>query len=335
VFGTPVSRGTVHHTLHVTTNPDRLEIHPLTEDRVGAAAALLADRHARHRAAESLLPDVRDFHAQVARELGRERASGVIASRGGVAVAYLVGRVEADGGLGDTRAVVDLAGCAARAYEAEVVRDLYAALAGRWLAEGCRRHLALVPATDDALVDAWFRLAFGLQFTTAVRETVVEPPAPAEVTIPRGSPPDLPATAAFDRLLWTLQAEAPSFSGLDVEAEDFTAEWRDTWDDPHAFPHFVADREGRVVGHALLYRRPTGDLRVPNDNIDLAHAATLEHVRGAGIGVALTDQVLHWAQRQGFRSMTTDWRSVNLLSSRFWPRRGFRPTFFRLYRSLP
>ncbi len=170
---------------------------------------------------------------------------------------------------------------------------------------------------------------------TAVCETVFEPPAPGEVTIRRGSPDDLPATAAFDRLLWTLQAQTPSFSGLDVEAEDFAAEWRDTWDDPSSFPHFVAEQDGSVVGHALLYRRPTGDLRVPNDNIDLAHAATLEHVRGEGIGVALTEYVLHWAHEQGFRSMTTDWRSVNLLSSRFWPRRGFRPTFFRLYRSIP
>jgi hypothetical protein len=33
--------------------------------------------------------------------------------------------------------------------------------------------------------------------------------------------------------------------------------------------------------------------------------------------------------------MTTDWRAVNLLSSRFWPRRGFRPQYLRLYRSVP
>jgi hypothetical protein len=26
---------------------------------------------------------------------------------------------------------------------------------------------------------------------------------------------------------------------------------------------------------------------------------------------------------------------TNLLASRFWPARGFRPTFLRLYRSIP
>jgi hypothetical protein len=33
--------------------------------------------------------------------------------------------------------------------------------------------------------------------------------------------------------------------------------------------------------------------------------------------------------------MVTDWRVTNLLSSRFWPARGFRTTFLRLYRHIP
>jgi GNAT superfamily N-acetyltransferase len=78
-----------------------------------------------------------------------------------------------------------------------------------------------------------------------------------------------------------------------------------------------------------------GDLRVPAHNIDLAHAATLDDVRGTGVGLALTAHALQWAHDNGFRSMTTDWRVVNLLSSRFWPRRGFRPQYLRLYRAVP
>jgi GNAT superfamily N-acetyltransferase len=74
---------------------------------------------------------------------------------------------------------------------------------------------------------------------------------------------------------------------------------------------------------------------VPARNIDLAHVATLDDVRGSGVGLALTAHVLAWAHEQGYRSMTTDWRAVNLLSSRFWPRRGFRPQYLRLYRSVP
>jgi GNAT superfamily N-acetyltransferase len=84
-----------------------------------------------------------------------------------------------------------------------------------------------------------------------------------------------------------------------------------------------------------MYRRPVGDLRVPAANVDLAFAATRDDVRGSGVGLALTHHVLTWAHARGFRSVTVDWRTINLLSSRFWPRRGFRPTHLRLYRAIP
>ena len=42
-----------------------------------------------------------------------------------------------------------------------------------------------------------------------------------------------------------------------------------------------------------------------------------------------------WAHEAGYSVMTIDWRVANLLASRFWLRRGFRPTFLRLSRSIP
>ena len=109
--------------------------------------------------------------------------------------------------------------------------------------------------------------------------------------------------------------------------------WRGTWDEEQ-FVHFVAERDGEVVGHLLLYKRPQ-DLRVPRDSIDLAAASTFPAARGSGAGLALTEHVLHWAHEHGYPTMITDWRMTNLLASRFWPKRGFRPTFLRLYRALP
>ena len=85
----------------------------------------------------------------------------------------------------------------------------------------------------------------------------------------------------------------------------------------------------------LLYRRPADNLRVPPDSIDLANAATDPGLRGSGVGLALTAHALRWAQEHGYPTMITDWRMTNLLASRFWPRRGFRETFLRLYRSIP
>jgi len=294
-----------------------VEIHPWSEEFRGEAARLLAERHARERAAEPLLPEVGDFAAHV------PDGDGAVATRGGEAVAYLIASV------GEERAEVGLAGVAAS--EPEAVRNLYAELAAGWPP----RHQALVPVSERALVDAFFRLAHGLRFALAVRETERAGPFEFGGSIRPGTPDDLAAVAEFDRILWTLLEESPSFSGRDVDAEDFEAEWADLWDDPHFPLHVVAERDGRVIGHALLYDRATGDLRVPTRNIDLAHAATLADVRGSGAGLALTAHVLAWAYEQGFRSMTTDWRMVNLLASRFWPKRGWRATHYRLYRAVP
>src|SRR5436190_6398631 len=305
-----------------------IEVVPLGGEHLDAAAALLADRHTRHREAEPLLPDVADFRAQIERDLDHGGASGVIALRDDEVVAYLVGRLEDDPAVEDRRGFVDFAGCAAS--EPEAVRDLYAALAVRWVAAGCPRHVATVPATDEALIDAWLRLAFGVQFIWAVRETARLKPVDAEVEIRDGTPDDLDAAVRFDRMLMEHQAGPPSFSGLDLPSGDqFREEWSDTWDDPKLYRHFVAERNGSVVGHALLYNRPTGDLRVPDRNVDLAHAVTAPDARRSGVAMALTGHVINWGFEHGYRSLTTDWRSVNLLSSRYWPTRGFRPQFFR------
>ena len=40
------------------------------------------------------------------------------------------------------------------------------------------------------------------------------------------------------------------------------------------------------------------------------------------------------ADQAGYGTMHTDWRVANLESSRFWPRRGFRETFYRVARRV-
>src|SRR5947207_86559 len=177
-----------------------IEIEPLEDEHLAAAAALLADRHARHREAEPLLPEVSDFRAQLERDLDHELASGVVALNGDDLVAYVIGRVEDDPLLGDRHGMV----------------------------------------------------------------------------------------AKLDRSLHEHQAGPPSFSGLAIGSdEEFRADWSDLWDDPELYTHFVAERAGMPVGHVVLYSRPTGDLRVPDDNIDLSHAATLPAARRSGVSLAL------------------------------------------------
>lgn len=295
-----------------------LEIHPLSELRE-EAAGLLAERFARQRAAEPLLPDVDDFAAHLPTE-------GHVATRGGEAVAYL------GGALDEEQQMFRWQFGGHAASEPETLRDLFALQAAEL---GVSRFMLTVPATEPELIDVWFRLAFGCQAVWAVREVAPVEPREFAGTIRPAAPDDVEELIDFEEILYTHQGEAPSFSGFTMPPRDeVRKEFDEVWGDESYIP-FVAGNGERLVGMLALYRRPEGDLRVPASNIDLAFAATRDDVRGSGAGIALTEFALNWAHDNGFTSMTVDWRSVNLLSSRFWTNRGFRPQYLRLYRAVP
>jgi GNAT superfamily N-acetyltransferase len=302
----------------------RLEVVPFTDEHLDAAAELLAARHARHHQAEPLLPELEDARAAVERAWREEGASGVFAPG-----AYLVG---APFRRFEKTLRVGIAGHAIDGHP-ESIRDLYAAAAQSWFDHGYTHHEVFVPSYDADLVDTWFRLSFGSSAVLALRETGPEEPFDANVSIRHGTRDDYPEAARLELEMSAAMQPSPSFSSVPLQSfEEVLAEWNE--DDDSDYELFIAERDGRVVGQFLLYRRPP-DLRVPGDSIDLAQASTNPDARGTGVGRALTAHVIRWADENGYAVMTTDWRMTNLWASRFWPRRGFRSTFLRLYRSIP
>ena len=307
-----------------------LEIVPFTDAHLDDAAALLAARHERHREAEPLLPELPDPRDAVEREWRVEGANGVFASRGSEPVGYLFAAPFAIGAAPPWMRA-NIAGQAIEG-DREAMRDIYAAAARRWVEDGLTHHACFVPSHDLELVDAWFRLSFGAGAYLAMRETGQEEPFAADVEIRDGTPDDYEHAARLELEMSAAMIPSPSFSDVGLQTfEEVLAEWHE--DDNGEFELFVAERDGRVVGQFLLYRRPP-DLRVPADGIDLAQASTEPEARGTGVGRALTAHVIRWAHEHGHPVMTTDWRATNLWASRFWPRRGFRPSFIRLYRSI-
>jgi GNAT superfamily N-acetyltransferase len=150
---------------------------PFTDEHLDAAGRLLAERHRTHRGVEPGLDKRYEDPAAAGGEVealkGREGASGVAARAGGDVVGFLIGTTR-DASWGPN-VWVEPAGHAAS--NPEVVRDLYAAAAEGWVADGRTFHYAMVPATDPTLVDAWFRLGFGHQHVHAIRETPAAPSA--------------------------------------------------------------------------------------------------------------------------------------------------------------
>jgi GNAT superfamily N-acetyltransferase len=298
------------------------------DSHLEGAVALLRRRHEAHRAVQPLLAAAPDYAAILAAE--RTDATGAAAVKGGEVVGFLLGR-HADGPFGPH---VWSTGAGQATDDPWLVADLYGIAAQAWVDAGLKSHYLYVPATRS-LIEPWFRIGFGASAVQAARSigTGDADVAPAS-WVRRSVPEDLTAIAALARELPLHLVTSPSFSTVPVESlAELEAEWSDTWDRDD-FVHFVAERDGRLVGQLLLFRRPATDLRVPVGSIDLASATTWPEVRGQGVARALFAAALRFAAEDGVQVMTTDWRAGNLLAARVWPTMGFKPTYLRLERTI-
>lgn len=301
-----------------------MKIVPFAHEHLDAAAELLAARHERHRRAEPLLPAGLDYRAEIAALLA-DGATGVFTDG-----AYVLGRSGPADRWGPN-IWVDAAGHAAE--EPELLRDVWAEAAAGWFEEGLRAHYALVPATDTPLLDAWFRLGFGAQQAHGVMEVPDRewPPAVREAT-----EDDIEALVEIGPLLSRHQHQSPVFSSVPEQGPDEVR--ADVLDDfsTDGVANLVYEIDGRIVGDffvcPLELSSAHSSLARPSGAAFLGFAVTDPEVRGSGAGIALTDASFAWARRHGYETMVTDWRVTNLLSSRFWPRRGFRTSFLRLHR---
>ena len=126
------------------------------------------------------------------------------------------------------------------------------------------------------------------------------------------------------------QVGPPVWSGLPApEREDLRDEWVEFLEDETAvILRRGARRAPRSATPPSIPAERTGG-RAPSGGGDAARRA-----RCAGSGSALVEHALHEAQLAGFETVQLDWRSTNLLASRFWPQRGFRPTHLRLRRDV-
>jgi GNAT superfamily N-acetyltransferase len=328
-----------------------MSIVPFSEADLEEAAALLARRHQEDRAHEAALPDRFTQPDQARAELEKTwKAStvregsggGVVARDGGRMIGYMIGVPRIDETWG--RSVwVELAGHAIdRGYSAEIYRDMYAALSPSWVAQGCLYHVSNVPAHDRDALAAWFNLSFGKEHVYGVRETASplggETPVDPTVEVRRATAADVDLAMELDLVLPSHQARAPVYSILfpynkeedrqDVLDELQKEDWK-TW---------LAIRDGRLVGIQIyLPAKPgpgIGALPIPDNSSFLGFAATREDEQGRGIGRLLTARGLADASETGYTTCFTDWRATNLLSSRFWTRRGWRPVAYRLSRRL-
>lgn len=99
---------------------------------------------------------------------------------------------------------------------------------------------------------------------------------------------------------------------------------------------WFAELDGRLVGVQLFNpaEESDDDLMTPPHCAELGAGATRPEARGLGVNVLLTQLGLAQMRAEGYTTCQTDWRVTNLLASRHWPRRGFTPMVYRLFRHV-
>jgi ribosomal protein S18 acetylase RimI-like enzyme len=321
-----------------------IEWAPFQDDFIADAAALLAARHRRDRLDLPELPprfeDPLAARKAVEAVWRRPGSSGVGAIKDGRLLGYLIGDVNIDTLRGRT-AWIHLAGHALdQRMDTDLYRDLYAAAAPGWLAHGCFDHYTMVPAADNAALAAWFALSFGQEQAHAL--STLNPAAddsdiaPRGITLRRANSDDRASLRDMSSLIARYQAQAPTWGvALPEDMSALREGYAGLVDDPTVIV-WLALRGSQPLGFQAYFatQATDDDMLTPESCIELKVAGTRPEDRGHGIGRALTRRGLADARAHGYAFCLTDWRVTNLLSSRFWPRQGFRPVAYRLTRKV-
>jgi DNA-binding MarR family transcriptional regulator/GNAT superfamily N-acetyltransferase len=113
-----------------------------------------------------------------------------------------------------------------------------------------------------------------------------------------------------------LYAEEYGWDGHEPLAADIVAEFLRTYD-PKRMRCWIAERNGRNVGSALLMRK--------SDKVaQLRLLQVVPDARGLGIGARLVDECVEFARRSGYRKIVLWTQSILLPARQIYERAGFR-----------
>jgi ribosomal protein S18 acetylase RimI-like enzyme len=318
------------------------EIIPFQDEMFQHAAVLLAARHRQNRLNQPDLPALYEELAGAERALmvarQRKYAQGVAAIDGSQLLGFLTGDLEIDTHWGRSAWVRPAGYAVAEGQSPELLRDLYAVLGDQWLKAGCFFHFVLAPAQATELTRVWFSLSFGIEHVRAIQSLENLPPGksvlPAGVQIRQLGPEDRELIADFSNVIWTHQVLAPVWA-IQLPEGAQREGWAELAEDPQVVA-WLATLDGKPAATQSYYPSEQGEdmLFVPEQTAHLAVAGTRPWARRHGLMRALTQNGLADIYAKGFHWCETDWRSTNLLSSRYWPRQGFKSALYRLTRRI-
>ncbi|MGD9889822.1 MAG: GNAT family N-acetyltransferase [Dehalococcoidia bacterium] len=327
----------------------RIEIGPFSAAHLDDAGSLLAARHRGDRTAAPELPEEFEdpgfARAQIESALARPATTGVAATVDGRFAGFLLGSIVLPppnvfwASILSPRSVeIPYAGYAAAGEDAEEIqREMYAALAGGWVAAGCFTHFIEVNANDRIAFDAWFSLGFGQYLTLAARTTEPVSDGTADrrsVEIRRAGADDIETIMHLSNGLWEHHARTPMFVPYLLESVPHLRTYQlDLLSSPES-PFWIAYDTDRPAGMQTFHQQTHAEMARPSRGIYLFEGYSDPAVRGSGVGTALLRHSMDWARSVGYEYCTLHYFSANISGARFWQRSGFRPLAHRLVRRI-
>jgi ribosomal protein S18 acetylase RimI-like enzyme len=321
-----------------------LEIRPLQNEYIPAAAELFAVAFTKQRRALPVLPERMEDPAITAALLERllARSAGVVAFEDGRLAGFLGWWLVDDFRDTPRKAgyVPEWAHAAQEESKPAVYRALYRAAAASWCEAGCDTHAITLLAGDEAALKTWFWNGFGLAVVDAVR--TVEPlrpgapgplPAPPGCTLRQAEPADADALAELEAE-HVLHYARPPVLMVPFVPNDASA-YRRFLEDP-ANCVWLALKDGQPAELAAYLRFENFGhgaaecMRGPG-SVANTGAYVRPAYRGLGMGPALLDVALADFSARGFVRCTVDFESFNPEAVAFWLR-YFQPACFSLMR---
>jgi len=319
-----------------------MEIVQFGQEYVEQAADLLTAQFAIFLKMFPLLPEritekgvAKDFLVDM---LTKEESHGVVMLEEDRVSGYLLG-VYGENPFFGQHVMVPFGGMALEDQTAmSELAQLYTAAGKRWMRDGVLNHYFVMPALSDWL-ETCFSLSFGKEQAYAaapVADLYSETELPDGIVMREVIPSG--AVGLYHCAGWIAGHDnlAPVWEPVPAEhlanirlgyAELATEPDETTWialDGEQIVSFVVTNPED--IGPSSLFGAP-----------EVAHfsvAATRPDYRGRGIGRALLLHVMNIACRQGYKVMTTDWRTTNPSAAGHWPSFGFEPFAYRLLRRV-
>ena len=319
----------------------KIELQPFDRDRhTDVAAELLAERHQRDRARESMFPqsfeDPAVCRPVIEHAFDAPGWEGVVAFAGGSPAGFAIVTVL------DTPPSHLLANFfpprgASLGYpnhatrdgiEYDVYRAMFAELAASFVARGYFDVAVNILAADVASREAWVSLGFGRTMTCAIRGVgPTERTAASKVELHQAVAEDAEVVFQLNDELMLHHVRAPIFNPYmresDAASHDFQ---KGLLAQPDANSHWVAYESGRPVAmNTFMQPFFLSPLTVPEKTIYLFQGIVTEDVRAGGVGTAVLSRGVEWAREQGYQHVALHFASANVQGAKFWQSSGFRP----------